>query len=121
MLRETLELSIDEKKEYISNAMRRIFPGIYGESFIMNFEPFLNIVIDNEEKRTVWLKLVEVLDEVNETEEFFLDNNYLNKFENEVISEEDKRKHLSGIEKIINYDEIYIKERIKGLRIITYC
>ncbi|MCB2311324.1 MerR family transcriptional regulator [Clostridium tagluense] len=115
LLRETLELSIGEKKEYISNALRRIFPGIYGESLIMNFEPFLNIVIDNEEKRRVWLKLVEVLDEINESEEFFLDNIYLNKFINEVISEEDKRRHLSGIEKIINYDKLYIKEYIKRI------
>lgn len=45
--------------------MLRIFPGIYDEGLIMNFEPFLNIVIDNEEKRSTWLKLVEVLDEVN--------------------------------------------------------
>ncbi|MGV8982185.1 MerR family transcriptional regulator [Clostridium sp.] len=115
LLRETLELSIGEKKEYISNALSRIFPGIYGESFIMNFEPFLNIVIDNEEKRRVWLKLVEVLDEINENEEFLLENSYLKRFENEVISEEDKRKHLSGIEKIINYDEPYIKEHIKRI------
>ena len=115
LLRETLELSIGEKKEYISNALRRIFPGIYGESFIMNSEPFLNIVIDNEEKRRVWLKLVEALDEIIENEEFFLENNYLKRFENEVISEEDKKKHLSGIEKIINYDELYVKEYIKKI------
>ena len=115
LLRETLELSIGEKKEYISNALRRIFPGTYGESFIINSEPFLNIVIDNEEKRRVWLKLVEVLDEINENEEFFLENSYLKKFENEVISEEDKRKRLSAIEKIINYDELYIKEYIKKI------
>jgi len=116
LLRESLELTIDEKKEYISKAMQRIFPGIYGESFIMNFEPFLNIVIDNEEKRSVWLKLVEVLDEVNETEEFFLENTYLNKFKNEAISEEDKKRYLVGIEKIINYDEVYIKEYIKRIK-----
>ncbi|MBU3192289.1 helix-turn-helix domain-containing protein [Clostridium bowmanii] len=116
LLRETLELSLDEKKEYISNAMRRIFPGIYGESFIMIFEPFLDIIIDNEEKRTVWLKLVEVLDEINDTEEFFLGNNYLEKFENEVISEEDRSRYLFGIKKIINYDELYIKEYAKGIK-----
>ncbi|MBW9148606.1 MerR family transcriptional regulator [Clostridium sp. CM028] len=119
LLRETLELSIGEKKEYISNALSRIFPGIFGESLIMNFEPFLNIVIDNEGKRRVWLKLVEELDEIN-TEEFFLDNNYFkeleNKLENEGISEEDKRRHLSVIKNIINYDKAYIKGYIKRIK-----
>lgn len=120
LLRETLELSIGEKKEYISGALSRIFPGMFGESLIMNFEPFLNIVIDNEEKRRVWLKLVEELDEVNEIEESFSDNNYFkeleNKLKNEGISEEDKRRYLSGIENIINYDESYIKEYIKRIK-----
>lgn len=120
LLRETLELSICEKKEYISSALSRIFPGIFGESLIMNFEPFLNIVIDNDEKRKVWLKLVDTLDEINETEEFFLGNNYFkeleDKLENEGISEEDKRRHLSGIENIINYDKAYIKEYIKRIK-----
>lgn len=38
---------------------------------------------------------------------------FLKKFENEVISEEDKTRYLSSIEKIINYDALYIKEYIE--------
>lgn len=42
-LRESLELSIDGKKELVSSTLKRIFPGNYGESLILNYEPFLNI------------------------------------------------------------------------------
>lgn len=68
-LRETLELSIAEKKELISNTLIRIFPGNFGKIFVSSYEPFLNITIDNNEKKDAWLKLVEFLDDLDELDD----------------------------------------------------
>ncbi|MCY6370075.1 MerR family transcriptional regulator [Clostridium ganghwense] len=68
-LKETLELSIDEKKEYISNTLLRIFPGDFGKLFVTNYEPFLKVTVDSDEKKEAWLKLVEFLDDLSELDE----------------------------------------------------
>lgn len=68
-LRETLELSTAEKKEFISTTLLRVFPGNYGKIIVYTYEPFLNITIDNDEKKNAWLKLVEYLDNLNEIDE----------------------------------------------------
>ncbi|MBC2582267.1 MerR family transcriptional regulator [Clostridium sp. DJ247] len=68
-LRETLELSMDEKKELISTILLRKFPGKFGEVFVAMYEPFLKITIDTEEKKSAWLKLVELLDGMDEIDE----------------------------------------------------
>lgn len=68
-LRETMELSTAEKKEFISITLLRIFPGNYGKIIVYTYEPFLDITIDNEVKKNAWLKLVEYLDNLNEIDE----------------------------------------------------
>lgn len=65
-LKENLELSIDEKKEYISETLLRIFPANMGKFLVMNYEPFLNITLDSEEKKKGWVKLVEFLDDLSD-------------------------------------------------------
>ena len=68
-LRETLELSVTEKKEFVSTTLIRIFPGNFGKIFVSCYEPFLNITIDNNEKKDAWLKLVEFLDDLDELDD----------------------------------------------------
>jgi DNA-binding transcriptional MerR regulator len=65
-LRETLEFSISEKKEFISTRLLKIFPGNFGKIFVNSYEPFLNITVDSDEKKDAWVKLVEFLDDLNE-------------------------------------------------------
>ncbi len=62
-LRETLELSVDKKKELLCNKLLRTFPGNCGKILVASYEPFLNILVDPAEKEKAWLKLVEILDE----------------------------------------------------------
>lgn len=68
-LRETLELSRDGKKEFISENLLRIFPGNFGQVFVAMYEPFLRITIDDDEKKKIWLRLVEFLDSADEIDE----------------------------------------------------
>ncbi len=103
-LRETLELSKDDKKEFISNILLRIFPGNFGQVFVNIYDPFLRVSIDNDEKKKIWLKLVEFLDSVDEVEE----NDYLIKQVNN--SDTDKLDELKKMldtqnKDILNYDE----------------
>lgn len=68
-LKETLELSLDGKKEYVSSALLRIFPGDFGKLMVSNYEPFLKVAIDTDEKKKAWLQLVEFLDDLDEVDE----------------------------------------------------
>ncbi|MCB2356921.1 MerR family transcriptional regulator [Clostridium estertheticum] len=68
-LRETLELSRDDKKELISSTFLRIFPGNFGQVFVSMYAPFLSVTIDNDEKKKIWLRLVEFLDSADEVAE----------------------------------------------------
>ena len=115
-LRESLELSIDGKKEFISSILRRIFPGNYGEAFILSYEPFLNITIDNDEKEKLWIKIVELLDDFNdlsETEEASSLINKYNKLDEDTYTEEFRKKRIDSTYKIINWDAEYIDGNIK--------
>ncbi|MBV4417799.1 MerR family transcriptional regulator [Clostridium tyrobutyricum] len=67
-LRETLEFSISQKKEFISTRLLKIFPGNFGKIFVNSYEPFLNITVDSDEKKDAWVKLVEFLDDLNEVD-----------------------------------------------------
>lgn len=112
-LRETLELSIDEKKEFISKTLLRIFPGGYGKRFVAQYEPFLNITIDSEEKRNAWLNLIEVLDdfdELSDTNEFISQINNYNSFYSEDISNEEKEKLSRGINKFSSLNDLTTQE-----------
>ncbi|SFC38606.1 MerR family transcriptional regulator [Clostridium uliginosum] len=103
-LRETLELSKDDKKEFISNTLLRIFPGNFGQVFVNIYEPFLRVTIDNDEKKKIWLKLVEFLDSVDEVEE----NDYLIKqINNSDTNKLDELKKMLDTQNkdVLNYDE----------------
>ncbi|KGM95401.1 MerR family transcriptional regulator [Clostridium botulinum] len=63
-LRETLEYSMEEKREYIYETLIRIFPGNFGSIVVSIYEPFLKIYIDNDEKKEAWIKLVDILDDL---------------------------------------------------------
>ncbi|MCB2308450.1 MerR family transcriptional regulator [Clostridium estertheticum] len=104
-LRETLELSRDDKKEFISNTLLRIFPGKFGQLFVSIYAPFLSVTIDNDEKKKIWLKLVDFLDSVDEVV-------YKNTFLIKQINNSDN-DNLDGLKKaldtqckyILDYDE----------------
>jgi len=104
-LRKTLELSRDDKKEYISHTLLRIFPGNFGQVFVSIYAPFLSVTIDNDEKKKIWLKLVDFLDSVDEVV-------YKNAFLIKQINNSDN-DNLDGLKKaldtqckyILDYDE----------------
>lgn len=100
-LRETLELSTAEKKEFISITLLRIFPGNYGKIIVYTYEPFLDITIDNEEKKNAWLNLVEYLDnlnEINETHPLIRGMNNIN------VLEMDKQQAKNNVDCLLNGD-----------------
>jgi len=103
-LRETLELSRDDKKDFISNTLLRIFPGNFGQVFVSIYAPFLSVTIDNDEKKKIWLKLVEFLDSADEVDEncFLIDG--INKSGTDKL---DELKKMMGTqhEDMLNYDE----------------
>lgn len=103
-LRETLELSRDDKKEFISNTLLRIFPGNFGRMIVTMYEPFLRITIDNNEKKKTWLKLVEFLDSVDEVDENDDLIKEINKFNTDKLDEIKKRMDTQ-FKDFINYDE----------------
>lgn len=121
-LRETLELSVVEKREFVSNTILRIFPGKYGERLITMYEPFLNISIDTVEKRNSWIKLVKVIDdfdEVSEMDNFIESLNNYNKLDTEVITVEDKKRIAEKVNEVVKWDKKDIDEHgkrtIRGL------
>lgn len=97
-LRKTLELSRDDKKEFISNTLLRIFPGNFGQVFVSIYASFLSVTIDNDEKKKIWIKLVEFLDSADEVVEdiLLIDENKLGEFK-KAIDTQNKN--------ILNYDE----------------
>jgi len=66
--RETLEFSQEEKNELICDRVLKTFPGYFGEIIINFYGPFLNVAIDSDDKKDAWLKLVELLDNITETD-----------------------------------------------------
>lgn len=103
-LRETLELSIDDKKEFISNALLRIFPGNYGWVLVSTYEPFLRVAIDNDEKKKTWLKLVEFLDSAEEIDEEDYIIKGIDKLGTDELNEYKKMMNTQ-IKDLLNYDE----------------
>lgn len=103
-LRETLELSRDGKKEFISENLLKIFPGNFGQMFVNMYEPFLSITIDNDEKKKIWLKLVEFLDSADEVDEndFLIEK--INKSGTDKLDELKKMMNTQ-IEDSLNCDE----------------
>lgn len=67
-LRKIFEPSMEEKDELVSEKLLRIFPGAFGEMLVNIYEPFLNINIDSDEKKEAWINLVEILDDIDETD-----------------------------------------------------
>jgi len=134
-LRDTLELSVTEKKELVSTTFIRIFPGNFGEIFVSCYRPFLNITIDNNQKKEAWLKLVELLDDLDElddNDEFAkgisnIDNNKIQSFteksQNDILNllsgdmatREENKKGIISIIKLINENEEVRKNLIESL------
>lgn len=103
-LRETLELSRDGKKEFISENLLKIFPGNFGQIFVNMYEPFLSITIDNDEKKKIWLKLVEFLDSADEVDEHDLLIEKINKSGTDKLDEL-KKMMSTQIKDSLNLDE----------------
>lgn len=103
-LRETLELSRDGKKEFISEKLLKIFPGNFGQMFVNMYEPFLSITINNDEKKKIWLKLVEFLDSVDEVDENDLLIEKINKSGTDKLDELKKMMNTQ-IKDLLNCDE----------------
>ncbi|MBU3153687.1 MerR family transcriptional regulator [Clostridium estertheticum] len=99
-LRETLELSRDDKKEFISNTLLIIFPGKFGQLFVSIYAHFLSVTIDNDEKKKIWLKLVDFLDSVDEVV-------YKNTFLIKQINDSDN-DNLDGLKKALDTQCKYI-------------
>ena len=134
-LRETLELSVTEKKELISNTLTRVFPGNFRKIFVSCYEPFLNITIDNNQKKDAWLKLVEVLDDLDELDDNnpFIkgmssidinkiegyteksQNNMLNLLNRDIALKEKYKKGIISFVKSINENEELRKNIIQSL------
>lgn len=103
-LRETLELSRDDKKEFIANNLLRIFPGGFGKMLVIMYEPFLRVSIDNDEKEKVWLKLVEFLDSVDEIDEIDYPVKEFSEIDNvELIKY--KKEMDNQVKELLNYDD----------------
>lgn len=116
-LRESLELSMEERKEFISNKLRRIFPGKYGEAFILNYEPFLDIIIDDEDKKEIWIKLIETLDDFDDISETEEGKSLMNKYNSIDIGEYTdslKKIRTQNTYNIINWNEEYVQTHIKS-------
>ena len=103
-LRETLELSRDNKKELISNSLLRIFPGNFGKMFAVMYEPFLEVKIDNDEKKKVWLKLVEFLDSAEEVDESDYPIEELKDLDDDKL-DEFRTTIGNQVKKLLNYDD----------------
>ncbi|MCB2357246.1 MerR family transcriptional regulator [Clostridium estertheticum] len=103
-LRETLELSIDDKKDFISNTLLRLFPGNFGQLFVGMYDPFLSVTIDNDEKKKIWLKLVDFLDSADEVDENCFLIAGINNSNNDKLSEFKKMMGTQH-ENMLSYDE----------------
>lgn len=113
-LRETLEYSMEEKREYIYDTLIRIFPGKFGEVQALSYEPFLKIYIDSDEKKEAWFKLVDILDDL---EEIGTNEPMIQKF-NTVNNDElkDKSNNIkNNIYKILNGGEEEIEKQKKTM------
>lgn len=110
-LRETLELSRDDKKEFVSNSLLRIFPGGFGKMFVIMYEPFLRVTIDTAEKEKVWIKLVEFLDSVQEVDESDYPIKEFSQIET-VKLDEFKIDMNNQVEELLNYDEAIKNNRV---------
>lgn len=121
-LRETLEFSMSEKKEFVASTLLRIFPGNFGKVFVGNYEPFLNIVIDSDEKKDVWLKLVEFLDDLDDVDD---NHPFIKGMSNMDIDEIEghQKDARSNIQKILDGDvslkEKYVKDTLSFVKYIN--
>lgn len=111
--RETLEFSMCDKKELISDTILRIFPGSFGEMIVSSYKPFLNISIDSDEKKDAWLKFVEFLDNLDELNK---DHPFIIKMKNANMDSIKKfeEKTMFNVMKLLNGDKT-VKEQYKNI------
>lgn len=108
-LNKSLELSIEDKKEYIGKSIMRTFPGSFGKMFVANYGAFLDIYIDSEEKRKTWLDMVEFLDNLEEAEEGHPFIKMIDTMGQEALDEFVKAKN-EFVKNVLAKDENTIKE-----------
>ncbi|WP_081897058.1 MerR family transcriptional regulator [Clostridium sp. KNHs214] len=108
-LNKSLELSIEDKKEYIGEAIMRTFPGSFGKMFVANYGAFLDIRISNGEKRKTWLDMVEFLDNLEEAEEDHPFIKMIDTMGEEALDEFIKNKN-KFVKSILEKDKKTIKE-----------
>lgn len=119
-LRETLEFSVGEKKGFISATLLRIFPGNFGKLVVIIYEPFLDICINSDEKKEVWLKLVTYLDDLNEVNENHPAIKNIINMDTTQTEMEFKRGLKHDTLKILNGDIISLKEKRLETTILLY-
>ncbi|PFU92956.1 transcriptional regulator [Bacillus anthracis] len=99
----TLNLDTLGKREYISDELKRIFPGSFGTLIATVYEPFLNFNISTKETKELWLKLVEALDDIDDIPNShpilqFIENN----MENNLQDYKEKNREL--VNKLLSND-----------------
>lgn len=108
-LNKSLELSLEDKKEYIGEAIMRTFPGSFGKMFVANYGAFLDICIDSDEKRKTWLNMVEYLDNLEEAEENHPFIKMIDNMGEEALDEFINTKN-QFVKNVLNRDEKTMKE-----------
>lgn len=68
-LHKKYELNNIDKKLYIVEELKRIFPGQFGKLISSVYDPFLDFDIKNNESNKLWLELIQVLDDLEEPSE----------------------------------------------------
>ncbi|MEN8905524.1 MAG: MerR family transcriptional regulator [Clostridiales bacterium] len=120
-LRKSLEYSVLEKQELLSNAINKIFPGTYGLILKNIYGRFFNVKIDTAQKKEAWLRLVKFLDNSEIFDEKYLIMKNINK-----MNSNDIGKSTNNINEMINgllnndnkTKEKYINSFISGLELL---
>lgn len=121
-MRETLELSVRDKKEFLSDAILRIFPGNLGKILKTTYGQFLNIVIDSDVKRETWVKVVEYLDNMEEVDENHAFIKNINTINFDRIVESAKKIHNNMLALLNGNEDVYkkyVKDIVTNVKLLN--
>lgn len=65
-LKDLLNMEDEHLGPLLKDKLEKVFPGIFGSLFVINFMPFLNIKLDSEEKKKAFIDMVSYLDSMDE-------------------------------------------------------
>jgi DNA-binding transcriptional MerR regulator len=65
-LRRAVELSREERRLHLSEAIERVFPGSFGRFMALVHAPFLDVELETEAQKARWLRLAQYLDDLDE-------------------------------------------------------